>query len=44
MPVVCSVGQATGLGATLTSGTGAYPSKIDGVEIREKLKSIGARH
>jgi hypothetical protein len=42
MPVVCSVGQAAGLAAALTANAGADPSKLDGVEIREKLKSLGA--
>ena len=42
MPMVCSVGQAAGLAAALSAQRGVAPAKIDGVEVREKLKAQGA--
>jgi len=42
MPVVCSVGQAAGMAAAMSAASGKEPAKLDGMEVRAKLKEQGA--
>jgi glycine/D-amino acid oxidase-like deaminating enzyme len=42
MPPACSVGQAAGLAAALAAQRGVKPADLDGVEIRNTLKKMGA--
>lgn len=42
MPMVCTVGQAAGMAAALSAKKGVAPAKLDGVEVRERLKAQGA--
>ena len=42
MPSACTIGQAAGLAAAKAVQTGKSPAELDGVEIRRKLKGMGA--
>ena len=42
MPPACSIGQAAGMAAATAVARNCSPAKLDGCEIREKLKKIGA--
>lgn len=42
MPPACSIGQAAGVSAALAALQGKKPAEIPGVEVREKLKALGA--
>ncbi len=42
MPVVCSVGQAAGMAASLCVRKNCGPSELPGTEVREKLIAAGA--
>lgn len=42
MPPVCSVGQAAGLAAAMAVRKGVGQAALDGVEVREALKAMGA--
>ncbi len=42
MPPACSVGQAAGVAAALAAQRGVKPADLDGVEVRGRLKEMGA--
>lgn len=42
MPPACSIGQAAGVAAAMALSRGVAPGELDGVEVREKLISMGA--
>lgn len=42
MPPACSIGQAAGLAAALAAETNSSPNKLDGCEVRKKLREGGA--
>jgi hypothetical protein len=42
MPPAVSVGQAAGLAAALAAKTGTTPAALDGVDIRNRLRGLGA--
>jgi hypothetical protein len=43
MPPACSVGQAAGVGAAMACAQHISPAELDGVKVREKLKTMGAK-
>ncbi|MEI6520140.1 MAG: FAD-dependent oxidoreductase [bacterium] len=43
MPPAVSIGQAAGIGAAMSVQENCQPSQLDGVKVREKLISYGAR-
>jgi hypothetical protein len=43
MPPAVSIGQAAGVGAAMSVQDNCQPSQLNGVKVREKLKSLGAR-
>jgi FAD-dependent oxidoreductase family protein len=42
MPPACSVGQAAGIAASMTTKQNVTPAELDGIKVREKLKEMGA--
>jgi hypothetical protein len=42
MPPACSVGQAAGLAAAHCAKTGTAPGDLDGIDIRNRLRALGA--
>ncbi len=42
MPPACSVGQAAGVAAALAAQRGVSPAELDGVDVRNTLKKMGA--
>lgn len=42
MPPACSVGQAAGVAAAMSLEQNISPAELDGIQLREKLKKMGA--
>jgi FAD dependent oxidoreductase len=42
MPPACSVGQAAGVAAAMATERHIAPAELDGIQVREKLKEMGA--
>lgn len=42
MPPVCSIGQAAGMAAVMALESGCAPEKLEGSEVRKRLREIGA--
>jgi hypothetical protein len=42
MPSACTIGQAAGLAAAMSGQAGKSPAELDGVDVRRKLRAMGA--
>ena len=42
MPPVCSIGQAAGMAAVMALESGCAPEKLEGSEVRKRLREFGA--